>query len=155
MTRASRITTPILPGHRGAMRPLSDRDERSLSTRTDDQVITAILDSLADGPLEKSRLRELLHEDERRLSTILKGLRHAGRVKLIGTGSSRWRWALATWQAPPPVPRGISVNTVIHTPKPRPSSSSSWWTAHAGRKADRGAFRNEVAARERERSRDV
>ncbi len=106
-------------------------DDRIVKAERAD-VRTQILSALVSGPLQKWQLREALHIPEHVIFRELKTLRADGAIKAVGLRRESRRWALATWQPPPPHPKGqkpahADEATVIRSPKPAPVADS-WWT---------------------------
>lgn len=140
---------PMLPGSRSRRSPIvRTADDVHPSTRTDQQVRDAILAALLAGPLMKWKLREQLHEEETRIVRILNVLKREQRVKAVGKRLEKRAWALIDYVMPPTPVFKPDHTVVTETKKAAPKES--WWTKHAGRDADRSAFRRDVAARDRE-----
>lgn len=68
--------------------------------RTPEAFDRAILALLEDGPLVLWKMREALHEQDDHIRRRLTLLRKARQVKLVGTGSTNWKWALTSWHVP-------------------------------------------------------
>lgn len=122
--------TPVLPGAPRRRAPLLNEisgpyDRPALQQK--------ILDALADGPLEKWRIRERIHEYEHRVGKELTALRHAGQVKRTGLARQS-KWALASWRPPAAAaPVQHPENTVV---RKRKAPADSWWARPNQTRAD-------------------
>src|SRR5207302_4453403 len=107
----------ILAGNRHTPTPKpTSADAVYPSTRTDDEMRTAVLEALGGGPLMKEQIREQLHEAATRLVRILNQLKAERRVKVIGRSPMR-KWALLEWKTPsPPLAPLRSEHTAV-TPR--------------------------------------
>lgn len=141
---------PHLQGNRKTpVRPLHEPIDPP--TLSDVHIRNAILLALQPGPLAKWQLRDQLHVSEARLAPMLKTLRRERLIKLVGSGSNNWRWALIDAVIPDPRRQDRPFNTSLRSaPAPEKPKPTSWWTDHAAPQHPRDRFVTAAAARDEE-----